>query len=160
MRPPPPAPLLRLHEKLRVYRSIFEIRYLIKVRKLLLELLIKRGIPPEIVRYSIWPLISPCLPNFDRFRCYHYNYTSPSIVVTLKPSVYIHINCPTSADFQANLHLSKDNEASSIVVSLTQNPDVRILDQVIHYCYCLYQLGDTSLIERPHCLLATTLPTL
>ena len=45
MRRQPPAPLVRLHEKLRVYRSIFEIRYLIKVRKLLLELLIKRGYP-------------------------------------------------------------------------------------------------------------------
>ena len=151
-----------LLDRLRVYRSIFEIRYLIQVRKLLVRLLTQLGLPPELIRTHLCPLVSPYLPDFDRFRYYQYQYSTPAIQILLRSSqakagqVRILVSQPTPDSLQAKLHLPSLGQP----YLLTQDTDLKQLDQLIHYCYCFYQLGDTSLVQQPTCLAKRPLPVL
>lgn len=163
-------PLDVLLDKIRLYRSVFEIQYLRKVRKLLLELLVEAGLPREVVHRYLLPYVAPHLPYFCSFRCIRYNYNKGRIDIHLfLNQVRIELIKPHPLLIEAQLVVGDDrlcrfpSTRNVLACNRLQLPSFRVdeeasLGNLIHYCYCFYQLGDTSLLSRPDNL--PTLPTL
>lgn len=145
------GPLEELKDKIRLHRSVFEIHYILRLRKLVLDLLVEAGLPKEVVIRHLLPFVIPYLPYFDPFRCIVHTYMESRLNTYLCTSPYVYIEFRKKDNFQIGGVLMVADNPPFILPDFTAG-DEALISSIIHYCYCYYQLGDTSLLEKPDIL--------
>ena len=143
-----------IYRKMYNYHNIFEIRYLLYIRKLVCEVL-GGNLPIHIIRTYIIPHVSNSFPEFSIYNSYQLK--DSHVLVKLRryvdcSTVHLHITRTNSGTVTISLHLYDYVHSITKAQPLTTTNNIRTISQIINYCFCYYKYSNTSMVKFPDVL--------
>ena len=137
------------------YHNIFKIRYLIRIRQTVSEVLHARGLPRCCIRRSILSFFGDPFSDYTIYNSFSLTDTILQIRIRNYPRgklIYLQVYQTRLGCFSLALTQPGDGRRPTRIQTLTNTYDIRELQRVMCYCFCRYNNQDTTVISIPTCL--------